>query len=431
MLKEQVIAPRAGRAARGSGDERAFVTTEGRAGRMTQRPTARRGAGKAQGARGAQQQRAKSKRSAWRVALSWAPFATKVLVAIFAGVFLFKGYRAAAASSFFDVRTVDVSGVSQASTDQIKQIVRHAANGGVWKADLAEISAEIERQPWVRSAVVTRVLPSGLRVRVTERVPRVVVRLNSGRFVWVDEDAVTVGGLTSSQAQPAFFLRGWDEAPTEAARNENRERVKTFMTLSNEWAAANLSSRVSELNLDDVRDARAQLAGDDSQIEVRLGAADFTTRLRDALRTLDTQRGTERAAFITYIDMTQGKRAVLGFNPHARDVSASAASLDETAADATDATGDGTTDKVVRGSATHDSAANGDATKTNAKPAIAQLRQSSDAKSAGRAKAEGRASKSDAKSKAEKTRDGERKGEQASDKSGDGASRPRRVTRGE
>ncbi|MDQ3907467.1 MAG: FtsQ-type POTRA domain-containing protein, partial [Acidobacteriota bacterium] len=205
MLKEQVITPRAGRGGRGDGG--AFVTTEGRAGKMLQRPSTR--GGKAQGARG-EQQRAKSKGGAWRVALAWAPLAAKVLVAVVAGAVLFKGYRAAAASSFFGVKTVDVSGVSQASEDQIKQIVRRAAADGVWKADLAEISAEIERQPWVRTAVVTRVLPTGLRVRVTERVPRVVVRLNSGRFVWVDEDAVTVGGLTSAQQQPAFFLRGWD-----------------------------------------------------------------------------------------------------------------------------------------------------------------------------------------------------------------------------
>ena len=44
-----------------------------------------------------------------------------------------------------------------------------------------------------------------------------------------------------------------------------------------------LSERVSEVNVIDIRDVRAQLAGDDSQIEVRLGSQDFGKRLKDAL----------------------------------------------------------------------------------------------------------------------------------------------------
>jgi Cell division protein FtsQ/DivIB, C-terminal len=233
---------------------------------------------------------------------------------------------------------------------------------------------------------------------------------------------VTVGGLTPAQQQPAFFLRGWDEAPTEAARAENRERVKTFMTLTQEWESAGLAARVSELNLDDLRDVRAQLAGDDSQIEVRLGSADWTTRLRDALRALDTQRDTARAPFITYIDMTQGKRAVLGFNPHPQAASAPSIS-DAEAAEANATNG-----------AKHDAATGGDAAtpgaKSNEKPPAEQPRRAAaDAKRATHAKTEERAAKSDAKSKAEKS-GGERRGEQSVGQSRDGG-RPRRVTKGE
>ncbi|MDT7540496.1 MAG: cell division protein FtsQ [Acidobacteriota bacterium] len=427
MLKEQVIATRGGRGTRGGDDRAVFVTTEGRAGKIMQRPSARRGAGKAQDKR-AGQQRAKSKRGSWRALLAWAPLAAKTLIAVCAGLILFKGYRAAEASTFFGVRSVDVSGVSQASEEQIRQIVRHAATPtGVWKADLSEISAEIERQPWVRSAVVTRVLPSGLRVRITERVPRVVVRMNSGRFIWVDDDAVAVGNLTPAQAQPAFFMRGFDEAPTDAARLENRERVKTFMTLAQEWESAGLASRVSELNLDDLHDVRAQLAGDDSQIEVRLGGADWTTRLGGALKTLDTQRQTPRAAFVTYIDMTQGKRAVFGFNPHAQAASANAASLNEAGATNTETT----SSKTANDGATKIDATNNDATTQSAKASAEQQhRASSEAKSVARAKTEAREAKSDAKNKNEKSSGGEHKGQQAVDQTRDGG-RPRRVTKGQ
>jgi cell division protein FtsQ len=246
------------------------------------------------------------------------PFVGKALCVVCVTLACFMAYRTASSSSFFQLRTVDVSGVAQGSEDQIKAVVRRAGGArGVWQADLSTISAELERQPWVRKAVVTRVLPSGLRVRITERTPRAVVRTAAGRFVWVDDDGVLTGAVAPTQNAPAFFMRGWDESGTESGRTENRRRVEKYLELSREWEAAGIASRVSEVNLDDLRDVRAQLTGDDSQIEVRLGRDDLTKRLRQSLEALDEQRSTPRGQFITYIDMTQGKRAVIGFKAHA------------------------------------------------------------------------------------------------------------------
>jgi hypothetical protein len=73
-----------------------------------------------------------------------------------------------------------------------------------------------------------------------------------------------------------------------------------------------VSERVSEVNLLDLRDVRVQLAGDDSQIEVRLGSQDQSARLNKALSVLDAQRQTARGPLISYIDLTQGKRAIVG-----------------------------------------------------------------------------------------------------------------------
>lgn len=301
----EALTPRAGRGAavKGRGGDIVIV----------QQPAPRRGAaGQGKGARPVQGT-LKSRRGAWRRVAAVMPTIGKALIAVCLGVVLFRGYRAAASSEFFDLKSVDVAGTARASDDQIKQIVRRAASGGVWGADLAAIASEIERQPWVRSAVVSRVLPSGLRVRVAERVPRAVVRTNGGRFVWVDEDAVMVGSLAPDHQQPAFFLRGWDESGTDAARAANRERVSKFLSLARELEAAGLSSRVSEVNLDDLRDVRAQLAGDDSEIEVRLGREDWTKRLVQAVGALEEHRAAPRGGLITYIDMTQSRRAVLGF----------------------------------------------------------------------------------------------------------------------
>ena len=208
----------------------------------------------------------------------------------------------------------DVSGASRVPADEIEAVTRKAVTRtGVWKADLSAISVEIQKLPGVRRATVTRVLPDRLRVRVVERVPLAVVRTAAGHFVWVDEEGVAMGDMKSAERIPSFFIRGWSEEGTEDARKENVERVQKYMEAVRAWEIAGLSERVSEVDLTDVRDVRAQLAGADSQIEVRLGAQDFGSRLKRAFEVLDDVRNTPRGPFVTYVDF-QGSHIVVGFS---------------------------------------------------------------------------------------------------------------------
>ena len=298
-MRAQVVTqqrPGRGRAGAGKG---------GAAGVAAQRPAPRRGRSSSSGAASRRQG------FSWKGALRFAPLAAKLLLAVVVGVLVFVGYRTAASASFFKVRTVDIEGNARSSRKDIEEVVTGiAGRTGVWRADLETISEEIARLPWVRSAVVTRVLPSGVRVRVTERAPAVIARTQAGRLVWVDDEGVVLGA--ASPGEDEFFMYGLDEGRGDDARQKNRERVRVAAGLAREWEAASLSRRVSEINLEDLRDVRVQLAGADAHVEVRLGKEDFARRFRQALEVLDAQRGTARGPFVTYIDVSQGKRAVVG-----------------------------------------------------------------------------------------------------------------------
>lgn len=309
-MKEQVITPRAGRGAGGG--------ARSRSGEIVQRPARR-----ASGASG----QARSAHSGVRNVLAYVPAIVKVMLAVIAGVLIFAGYRAAASASFFQVRSIDVSGTARASADDIKTVVRRNVQAtGVWRADLEALSRELERQPWVRRAVVSRVLPDGVRVRIIEREPRAVVHTSEGRFVWVDDDAVTLGQLQPNDKMPPFFIRGWDESGTSAARDENRARIAKYLEMLSEWEKLGLTERVSELNLIDLTDVRVELAGNDSQIEVRIGKENFGNRLQRALMKLDEARATPLGPFITYVDasrwMKSGDSVVLGRSPNAPNLNA-------------------------------------------------------------------------------------------------------------
>ena len=287
-MKEQVIAARPRRAVQGKG----FV----------QRPNRRNGSAP------------ETRSFSLGKLFNYVPTALKVVLAAACLVTLFVGYRVASSASMFQVRNVDVVGTSRTSAEEIEGLVRRgAARTGVWRADLSALSAEIGRLPGVRRAVITRVLPDRLRVRITERVPIAVVRTAAGHFVWVDEDGVALGEMKATDLMPPFFIRGWNEDGTSDAGKENSERVQKYLEAVREWQAVGLAERVSEINLIDVHDVRAQLAGKDSDIEVRLGSQHLGQRLKTALGVLDEYKQTPRGSLITYVEL-QGDRVMLGFS---------------------------------------------------------------------------------------------------------------------
>jgi cell division protein FtsQ len=246
-----------------------------------------------------------------RSLLGYVPTALRIGVIAIVCLLVVVVYRAAASASFFQIKTVETKGAARASVDDIQTTVRRdVAPTGVWRADLQELSKHLEQLPWVRTAIVSRVLPDGIRVRITERQPRAVVRTNSGKFMWVDDDAVYLGEMAPADQMPPFFLHGWNEEG--AAQAENRQRVAKFLELQKEWDVQGVSERVSEVNLMDLRDVRVQLAGDDARIEIRLGSQEQDARLKKALTVLDAQRQTARGPLISYIDLSQGKRAIVG-----------------------------------------------------------------------------------------------------------------------
>lgn len=312
-MREQVVIPRSQRNAGGASTQKKWRVVDAGAQKPARRPrTGSAAAGASSGK--------------LKMLIALMPVAGKMLLAVVACILAVSFYRAAASAKFFQLRRIDVGGTSRSSVEDIQAIVRRMSAGGVWNTDLDAISHEIKRrQGWVRTAAVTRVLPDGVRVRVAERTPRAVLRSSSGRLVWVDEEAVVLGEVSPAMPQlPAFFVHGFDESGTEAARRDNKERMAKYMEMSHEWEEAGLSERLSEVNLMDVRDVRAQLAGRDARIEVRLGRNDFGPRLRRALAALDDGRNAPRGSAITYIDATLYPKVTLGFSAGAHEKAAAA-----------------------------------------------------------------------------------------------------------
>ena len=192
------------------------------------------------------------------------------------------GYRTVTASDFFEVKRVDVAGVSRASADDIRRIVSGQAERiGVWNTDIADLRQKIEKLPFVKFAAVSRVLPNGMKVVVTERVPIGVVKVNSGNFL-IDADGELLAPPATEDAD-LMTIRGWDETKTERATRDNAARIKLFQKMIADWGEFGLAKRVKEVNLSDLQEPQATIEDSGSRISIALARDDLSKSLKSAL----------------------------------------------------------------------------------------------------------------------------------------------------
>lgn len=193
------------------------------------------------------------------------------------------GYQSVTASTFFDVKSVNVRGVERSSKDDITRAVTSSAEKlGVWNANLLEIKAKVEKMAFVKTAAVSRVLPNGIRVNVVERVPSAIVRLSNGDFL-VDADGNILAPVTSKEPKLPITMFGWDEAKTEKAFKENLERIKMYQTMIAEWQDFDLVSRVTSVNLTDLREPKAITQDSGMPVSIALGKDAFGEHLRKGI----------------------------------------------------------------------------------------------------------------------------------------------------
>lgn len=210
-----------------------------------------------------------------------------ILCIVFCIGFLgFMGYRTVTASSFFDVKRIEVKGTNRVSREEVEKIVRlESEKNGVWNADLQKIREEIEKSGFVKSATVSRILPDGIRVNVTERKPSAIARIEGGDF-WVDDDGAIIVLVGKDEARPPFFIQGWNREKNEKAREENKERVKIYLQMLSDWQEYELAKRVKAVDLTNVKEPFAITEDSGEKVAIELENGNLAKRLKDGIKAI-------------------------------------------------------------------------------------------------------------------------------------------------
>src|SRR5208337_2093230 len=141
----------------------------------------------------------------------------------------------------------------------------------------------VETLPWVHTASVTRILPHGLLVSITERTPVAYANVG-GRVSLVDDD----GMLLEKPDNGAFDFPVLYGLENLASIDERRARLALYQEFMRQLGVEvpRAGWMISEVYLTDAEDLRALLISGQQTVQVHFGQKDFLERFRNFLALL-------------------------------------------------------------------------------------------------------------------------------------------------
>jgi cell division protein FtsQ len=192
-----------------------------------------------------------------------------VTALIVAGTVAYAGIRYLRTAPRFEVRQLSVSGLKRIDENQIVSRANLEIGTNVFVVDLDEMRERIERLQWVRHALVHRVLPDQVVIKVIERQPIGLARINTEIFQF-DIDAMILGldSDTSSMGTSFPILDGLRPTDTEG----NLKKVAIYSKVVADLGQTELS----EIHINDAGEVSIVSVSD--PLIVNLGTEEFHAR---------------------------------------------------------------------------------------------------------------------------------------------------------
>jgi cell division protein FtsQ len=231
---------------------------------------------------------------------TWRSFATPATVSlVVATIFATVVLRGLAHSGVLQVNRIVVHGNERLSKGEVMAMLEGLRGESLFATDLDVWRHRLMASPWVRDAALRRSLPSTVDVAIFERTPAGISRVGDQMYL-VDERGVLIDQFGPQYADLDLPLIDGLAPPSregsaaDSARAELASRIITAV-----HAKPDLSKKLSQIDVSDVRNAAVILSGDPAVIYV--GDDNFAQRLQTYVDLAPALR--ERVPSIDYVDL--------------------------------------------------------------------------------------------------------------------------------
>lgn len=171
-------------------------------------------------------------------------------------------------SDLFRITSFEVDPSPHVSRERILSLAAVPDGATLLRFPGEEVARRVETDPWVASAAVSRVFPSGMRIRVTERVPLAVV--DSGdAFMLIDAQGMVIATATAAATATVPVIRNVPELDLKQGRRTVSEPLLNALAMLT-GISRELAAMVVSVNAESVDGATLVTA---SRVEIQIGWA--------------------------------------------------------------------------------------------------------------------------------------------------------------
>jgi cell division protein FtsQ len=223
-----------------------------------------------------------------------------------AGALLFAGYRGVTAvthAPLLAISRIVVKGNVRLSTGEVDAILAGLRGQNLLHANLDEWRQRLLDSAWVKDATLRRALPSTVEVVIAERQPIGIARLGEDLYL-VDADGTIIDAYGPNYGDLNLpIIDGLGGTAADGGVDAARAALAADL-LAAVQKKPELSRRISQIDVSDVRDAVVILSGDPARIHV--GDTAFLSRLESYEQMAPTLHA--QVSDIDYIDLRFGSR---------------------------------------------------------------------------------------------------------------------------
>jgi cell division protein FtsQ len=198
------------------------------------------------------------------------------------------------------VRTIVVRGADRLSEADVLALVPGLKGEGILRVDLEAYSRRVRESPWVDEVSMFRVLPATVDIRIVERSPMALARIDHKLYL-VDGAGVIIGEYGPGYSDIDLpIVDGLVTASEGSGPLVDPERVSLASAVLGALGEEPLlARRLSQVDVSNPLDAMVMF--DDEPVWLHLGDRDFTGRVRRYLELRESLR--DRFEGLTYVDL--------------------------------------------------------------------------------------------------------------------------------
>lgn len=209
--------------------------------------------------------------------------------------------------------SIETAGLQNVTRAQVLEVMGGDIGRNIFRVPLEERRKQLEEIPWVESATVIRLLPSVLRIQITERKPMAFVR-NGSKVALIDAGGVVMELPAKARSKYSFpVITGMGDSEPVSTR---AARMKIYERLVGELDAGGTrySKDLSEVDLADPDDVKITVEDPAGALVIHLGGSNFADRYRTYLNHIQEWR--QQFTKLESVDLRYNNQIIV--NPDAR-----------------------------------------------------------------------------------------------------------------